>query len=52
MTLEDGSTFLSVVVNDLQKFKEMSQFIITNQYAKYLDDGKEKVYMRDIFQRD
>ena len=51
-TLRDNKFFESTVLNDLSTFKKTCDLIIANRYSHELDDIKEKIFTRDIFQRD
>ena len=51
-TLKEDTFFNSKVINDIEKFKEMSDIIVVNRYNKELENVKDKIYTRDLFFRD
>ncbi len=50
--LKEETFFNSKVIRDLEEFKNMSDIIVSNRLSKELFDVEEKVYTRDIFNRD
>lgn len=51
-TLKESKFFNSPVVNDIEEFKKRCDVIVANRWGAVLDDAKEKVYTRDLFDRD
>jgi len=49
---EEEAFFRSKVINDLEKFKQVSDVIIANRLSEDIKDVEEKVYTRDIFNSD
>lgn len=50
--LKETEFFNSPVVNDIEEFKKRCDVIVANRWGAVLDDVKEKVYTRDMFDRD
>lgn len=50
--LKEETFFNSKVIKDLNEFKKMSDVIVSNRLSKELFDVEEKVYTRDLFNRD
>lgn len=51
-TLKDDSFYNSKVIRDLDEFKKMSDVIVSNRNSADLEDVQDKVYTRDIYDRD
>ncbi|CAA6826074.1 MAG: UDP-glucose dehydrogenase (EC [uncultured Sulfurovum sp.] len=51
-TMKEENFFNSKVIQDLASFKEMSDVIIANRFEAVLEDVKDRVYTRDIFNSD
>ena len=50
--LKEDKFFNSIVITDLEEFKSMSDIIVSNRLCSELNDVEEKVYTRDLYNRD
>ena len=51
-TLKVDTFFNSKVINNLSRFKDISDVIVVNRMSSELEDVKDKIYSRDLYFRD
>ena len=51
-SLKEKSFYNSEVIDDFETFKKISDVIVANRMEDVLHDVEDKVYTRDLFERD